>query len=290
MNHHPVLLKEVVGFLNIQPDGCYVDGTLGGGGHAAAILEQMNENGIYVAIDRDEVVLKKTAEKLKRFKSKVFFVHGVFSDISSILENLNISSVDGVLLDLGVSSFQLDAADRGFSFLREGPLDMRMNPLNPETAADLVNELSEKELKRIFSELGEERFSGRIASAIVRQREEKLFSSTKDLAELIRRSVPNSKKSKIHPATRVFQALRIRVNQELEHLNRFLNLKFEFLNSSGRVAIISFHSLEDRMVKWGFRSLAGFKIVTKKPVIPTEEEQSLNPRSRSAKLRVIEKE
>ncbi len=290
MEHHPVLLKEVVDFLNIKPDGCYVDGTLGGGGHATAILEKMNENGIYVAIDQDEAVLKKTAEKLRRFRSKLFFVHGVFSDISSILENLNISSVDGVLLDLGVSSFQLDEAGRGFSFLRDGPLDMRMNPLNPETAADLVNELPEEELKKIFGELGEERFSGRIASAMVRQREEKLFSTTKDLAELIRRSVPHSKKSKIHPATRVFQALRIRVNRELEHLNSFLDLKFDFLNPSGRVAIISFHSLEDRMVKWGFRSWSGFKIVTKKPVIPTEEEQSLNPRSRSAKLRVIEKE
>lgn len=290
MEHFPVLLKEVVEYLNIKVDGCYVDGTVGGGGHAEAILKIMSKNGVYVAIDRDREILEKTTQRLKKFSSKVFFVSNVFSEIPAVLEKLNIDSVDGIVLDLGVSSFQLEDPTRGFSFLREGMLDMRMSPSEGQTAADLVNECSEEELKKIFREWGEERFAAKIARSIVSQREKKIFSTTKELAECVAKTIPPFRKTKIHPATRVFQALRIEVNQELRHLEKFLNLDFRFLKSKGRIAIISFHSLEDRLVKWAFRSWNGFKILTKKPVIPTEEEQKINPRSRSAKLRVVEKE
>lgn len=292
--HTPVLLKEVVDFLQVKPGGIYVDGTVGGGGHAEAILEKMEGLGAYVAIDRDLTAIERARERLKKFGSRVVFVQGVFSEIPQILEKLSIDAVEGVLVDLGVSSFQLIDAQRGFSFLKEGPLDMRMDPDNPDlaTAADLVNELSEEELEEIFKKFGEERFARRIARAIVAARRGHPFSKTRELASLIEKTVPppfRGARARIHPATRVFQALRIAVNQELEHLSRFLNLDFKFLKMGGRVAVISFHSLEDRLVKRAFRGLEGFQALTKRPLTADPEEIAQNPRARSAKLRAAEK-
>ena len=295
-SHEPVLLKEVLHFLQVKAGGSYVDGTVGGGGHAEAILDRMEGQGLYVAIDRDRETLERARERLGRFERQVHFVHGVFSQISKILKDLQIETVDGVLIDLGVSSFQLEAGERGFSFLKEGPLDMRMDPEGLETdgrwplptAAEIVNEWPEKELAEIFYKFGEERFARRIARAIVAVRRGSPFNTTTELSRFIEKTVPRGR-SKIHPATRVFQALRIVVNGELDHLKRFLSDEFRFLNEAGRVAVISFHSLEDRLVKQSFRSREDLKVITKKPVTASVEELRENPRSRSAKLRIAEK-
>ncbi len=306
--HKPVLLKEVVEWMNIQPKACYVDGTVGGGGHAEALLNAMGPEGIYVAIDRDLEALARAKQRLEKFEGQIHFVHGVFSELPSILRSLKIEQVNGVLVDLGVSSFQVEEALRGFSFMKEGPLDMRMDPSTPPrqaggrsgqalpmegwTAADIVNEFSEEDLVEIFHKFGEERFSRRIARAIVAFRRDQPFLFTQDLAQLVDRAVPppfKRKASRVHPATRVFQALRIVVNQELDHLEKFLNLDFDFLIQGGRLEIISFHSLEDRKVKWRFREREDLKVLTKKPISPSELELEDNPRSRSAKLRVAEK-
>ena len=296
ISHQPVLLKEVLHFLSVKPGGTYVDGTVGGGGHAEAILQRLEGRGAYVAIDRDHETLDRARERLKRFEGQVHFIHGVFSQIPMILNDLGIAAVDGVFIDLGVSSFQLESGDRGFSFLKEGPLDMRMDPdglesdgLTPlSTAAEIVNEWPEKELAEIFYKFGEERFARRIARAIVAVRRGPPFKTTTELSRLIEKTVPRGR-SMIHPATRVFQALRIAVNGELDHLKAFLSSDFRFLNEGGRVAVISFHSLEDRLVKQSFRSREDLKVITKKPVTAVEEELRENPRSRSAKLRVAEK-
>jgi len=270
-----------------------VDGTVGGGGHAEAILEKMQGQGIYIAMDRDSQALQEAKEKLKKFGNQVFFVQGVFSEIPEILETLSVKEVDGILIDLGVSSFQIDEAERGFSFLREGPLDMRMNPESEDqTAADLVNHLPEKKLEEIFQKFGEERFARRIARAIVAIRRAEPFLTTQDLSDLIEKVVPppfKKARARIHPATRVFQALRIVVNQELEHLTRFLNLRLDFLKEGGRIGIISFHSLEDRCVKQIFRQRQDFKVITKRPVQASPDEIQMNVRSRSAKFRVAER-
>ncbi len=294
LTHKPVLLNEVIEWMSLKPGACIVDGTVGGGGHAEAFLQRLGSEGKYVAIDRDQQTLDRARQRLEKYRDQVFFVHGVFSDIPEILRTLKIEKVHGVLVDLGVSSFQLDEAERGFSFLKEGPLDMRMDPSDDsfEKASDIVNERSEEDLIEIFQKFGEERFSRRIARAIVDFRREQPFYYTQDLASLIDRVVPPKFKkqaSRIHPATRVFQALRIEVNQELEHLKRFLDLDFQFLEKGGRLQVISFHSLEDRIVKWRLREREDFQVLTKKPVIPTEIEMEENPRSRSAKLRVAEK-
>jgi 16S rRNA (cytosine1402-N4)-methyltransferase len=294
IEHKPVLLNEVVEALKIQPGGCYVDGTVGGGGHAEAILEKMEGRGTYVAIDRDIETLERAKKRLQKFKSQVVFVHGVYSEIKTILEDLKIDAVDGVLLDLGVSSFQFDEAERGFSFSKEAPLDMRMDRSSEgETAADLINQLREEKLIEIFQKFGEERFARRIARAIVAFRRAHPLLKTGELAGLIERVVPphfKRRAAKIHPATRVFQALRIVVNEELEHLTRFLDQDFKFLKPGGRIAVISFHSLEDRLVKWAFRSRQDLRVVTKRPLGASEEELKNNPRARSAKLRVAEKQ
>ncbi len=302
--HLPVLLNEVMEWMNLKPGDCIVDGTVGGGGHAEAILEKLGADGKYVAIDRDEKTLARAKERLQKYEPRVLFVHGVFSDLPQILQSLKIEKVQGVLVDLGVSSFQLDEAERGFSFMKEGPLDMRMDPSThsvrsgqalPEeswTAADIVNEYSEEDLIEIFQKFGGERFSRRIARAIVDFRRDQPFYLTQDLANLVDRVVPpkfKKKASRIHPATRVFQALRIVVNQELEHLEKFLDLDFQFLEKGGRLQVISFHSLEDRIAKWRLRGREDFRVLTKKPVIPSDSEMEENPRSRSAKLRVAEK-
>lgn len=292
--HKPVLLKEVVEWMNVKPGVCYVDGTVGGGGHAEALLEQMGPDGIYVAIDRDAQTLERAKRRLQKYVKQIHFVHDVFSNLPNILKDLKIEHVNGVLVDLGVSSFQIDEAERGFSFMKEGPLDMRMDTSTDEyeNASDVVNTYSEEDLIEIFQKFGEERFSRRIARAIVAFRREQAFLFTQDLAQLVDRVVPPSFKkgrSKTHPATQVFQALRIYVNQELSHLEKFLNLDFGFLVEGGRLAVISFHSLEDRLVKWGLRGKKDFRILTKRPVCPSELEVEENPRSRSAKLRVAEK-
>ena len=290
--HRPVLLKEVVDLLQVKPDGVYVDGTLGGGGHAEAVLKKMGGGGLYVGIDRDPSALQRARERLTAF-GQVRIVHGVYSEIPRILDDLKIRGVDGVIVDLGVSSFQLESAERGFSFSKEGPLDMRMDPTEESpTAADLVNDLPEEELTEIFQKFGEERFARRIARAIATIRRAHPFTTTASLAHVIRRAVPPKFKGTrggIHPATRVFQALRIAVNGELDHLRQFLELDFEFLKEGGRIVVISFHSLEDRLVKGAFRSHGKLKALTKKPITADEEELSTNPRARSAKLRAAEK-
>jgi 16S rRNA (cytosine1402-N4)-methyltransferase len=290
--HQPVLLKEVLEILQVIPGGCYVDGTLGGGGHGEPILERMEGRGLYVGIDRDPEALKRAQARLRRFGDQVRYLHGVFSDMPFLLKGAGIEKVDGILLDLGVSSFQLDEAERGFSFLKEGPLDMRMDPLRQdETAADLVNTLPEKTLIEIFQNFGEERFARRIAREIGAVRRAHPFLTTSSLAKFIQRVVPPPfGRSKIHPATRVFQALRIAVNEELKHLERFLALDFDFLKKEGRLAVISFHSLEDRQVKQAFRFRKDWKVITKKPLTAGEAELKANPRSRSAKLRAVEKQ
>jgi len=295
-SHEPVLLNEVLHFLPVKAGGVYIDGTVGGGGHAETILQRMDGRGTYIAIDRDLETLERARERLRSFERQVHFVHGVFSQIPKILKELRIKTADGVLIDLGFSSFQLDTGERGFSFLKEGPLDMRMDPSGIDvdghgplpTAAEIVNEWPEKDLAEIFYKFGEERFARRIARAIVAVRRGPPFEKTTDLSRLIEKTVPRGR-HKIHPATRVFQALRIAVNGELDHLEKFLSADFSFLNEGSRIIVISFHSLEDRLVKRSFRSREDLKVVTKKPVTATVEELRENPRSRSAKLRVAEK-
>ncbi|MBL7685076.1 MAG: 16S rRNA (cytosine(1402)-N(4))-methyltransferase RsmH [Deltaproteobacteria bacterium] len=294
IEHKAVLLNEVVEWMSPHPGGVYVDGTLGGGGHAKAILGRMALEGKYIGVDRDLQTLQRTEKELKEF-SKIFHtVHGVFSEIPQLLKDKKIDGVDGVLLDLGVSSFQIDDEARGFSFLREGPLDMRMDPNNDEimTAADVLASHSDEELQEIFQKFGEERFARRIAREIVATRRAHPFLKTSDLVAAIQRVVPppfRAPRSKIHPATRVFQALRIYINGEIDHLSRFLENDFSFLKPKGRIIIISFHSLEDRLVKQTFRSHPHLRVLTKKPLSATEEELAQNPRSRSAKLRVAER-
>lgn len=294
LEHQPVLLKEVLEWMEAKPGACIVDGTVGGGGHAEAFLQRIGSEGIYVAIDRDLQTLERAKKRLQKYEKQIHFVHDVFSNVSSILQRLKIERVDGVLVDLGVSSFQLDEAERGFSFARSGPLDMRMDASDEDSlkASDVVNENSEEELIEFFQKFGEERFSRRIARAIVIFRREQPFLYTKDLADVIDRAVPPQFKkqaSRIHPATRVFQALRIVVNGELDHLEKFLNSDFSFLKQGGRLQVISFHSLEDRIAKWRLREREDFRVLTKKPIEASEEEVAVNPRSRSAKLRVAER-
>lgn len=294
LEHQPVLLKEVLEWMEVKPGACIVDGTVGGGGHAEAFLQQMGPEGKYVAFDRDLQTLERAKKRLEKYASQVQYVHGVFSDMESILKELKIENVDGVLVDLGVSSFQLDDAERGFSFIRPGPLDMRMDASDEDSlkASDIVNENSEEELIEIFQKFGEERFSRRIARAIVASRREQPFLFTQDLSEVIDRVVPPKFKkqaSRIHPATRVFQALRIVVNGELDHLEKLLSSEFSFLKQGGRLQVISFHSLEDRIAKWRLRGREDFRVLTKKPIEASEEEVRENPRSRSAKLRVAER-
>ncbi len=291
MQHIPVLLNEVIEGLQIKPDGIYVDGTLGGAGHAEAVLKVLGSEGKYIGIDRDAFALSFAKKRLNDFGERFLAIRGIYPEMPDLLKSNGIQKVDGVLLDLGFSSFQIDDAKRGFSFLNEGPLDMRMNEDEETwTAADFVNESSEEELKKMFQELGEERFSGRIARNIVEHRDEKPFETTKELAQVIEKSVPGKfRHGRTHPATKVFQALRIAVNKELECLDKFLSSDFSFLNPGARLLIISFHSLEDRKVKWVFRGRDDFKIITKKPLEANEEELEMNPRSRSAKLRIFEK-
>jgi 16S rRNA (cytosine1402-N4)-methyltransferase len=285
MEHRPVLLNESMACLAPRPGGLYVDGTVGLGGHAERILELTEGRARVLGVDWDGDALAKARERLGRYGEMVTLVQGNFADLGKLLPR----PADGVLLDLGVSSLQLDDASRGFSFRSEGPLDMRMSRDNPRTAAALLRSASEEELEEMFRTYGEERWARKIARGIGRTRGKGL-ETTRALAEFVERLV--GRHGRIHPATRVFQALRIAVNRELDNLKRFLDSFDNYLGSGGRCVIISFHSLEDRMVKRAFveRARAGsFRILTKKPMVPSPEERRANPRSRSAKLRAAEK-
>ena len=297
MPHKPALLQETLQYLNLRPGLIVVDGTIGSGGHAAEILKRIGEEGKLIGLDQDPASLERCREVFER-DGNVSLHHKNFADIQELLDALNISSVDAVLLDVGFSSDQIENGKRGFSFERSGPLDMRMNPEIGITAADLVNKLSERELKDLFWNYGNERHSGRIAASICRERSTHRIETTDDLVRAVENASPHRGKyapfhrRRIHPATRVFQALRIAVNDELNILKEGLPRIWKRIAKGGRFGVISFHSLEDRIVKVQFRSWSQNKegaLITKKPLIPSLEEQQNNPRSRSAKLRVIEK-
>jgi 16S rRNA (cytosine1402-N4)-methyltransferase len=285
--HASVLLAESLELLAVRPGGLYVDGTVGLGGHAAAILERSGPGGRLVGLDRDAEALEAAAERLRPFGARVRLVHADYREIPSLLQG---ERADGVLLDLGTSSLQLDTPERGFSFRSEGPLDMRMDPSGGETAADVVNRTRETDLADIIFRFGEERASRRIARAIVAARRQARIRTTTELAAIVRRAAGRSRPG-LDPATRTFQALRIHVNRELEGLGPALRAAAECLAPRGRMAVIAFHSLEDREVKQTFRALGteGFSVLTRRPLRPSAEETGANPRSRSARLRGLER-
>ena len=304
MSHLSVLLDESIDGLAIKPGGVYFDGTTGLGGHSLEIVKHLT-TGRLIACDRDEFALEMAAERLSDYKERVSFVHGNFGDVKELLANLGIERVDGILCDFGVSSPQLDRAERGFSYMQTAPLDMRMNPKDSLTAYDVVNTWSEKELRRILFEYGEERYARRIAENIIKSRP---VNTTDELVEIIKSSMPaKALREKQHPAKRSFQSIRLAVNDELGEIKRLLAAAPDVLNAGGRIALISFHSLEDRLVKNSFKAnedgcicsrdfpecVCGFeqklKIITKKPVVPTDTEIENNPRARSAKLRIAER-
>jgi 16S rRNA (cytosine1402-N4)-methyltransferase len=294
--HLPVLVAEVLSYLDCRPDRIYVDATLGSGGHALQILEKSYPTGKLIGLDWDQAAIARAKQTLAPFGERFLLVKKNFRDLKEVLYSLSIPAVDGILVDLGVSSEQLDDPERGFSFRWEAPLDMRMDQERSLTAQELIRRLSVDEMGKILRELGEERWAARIAKAIARRRRIQPLRTTRELVETIRKSIP-SYRSRIHPATRTFQAFRIAVNEELANLEAFLKDCPGILNPGGRVGIISFHSLEDRIVKTYFRQWGKmkeekaplFRILTPKPVIPSSEEMRSNPRARSAKLRAAEK-
>lgn len=302
--HIPVLLNETIDALNIRPDGIYVDGTLGGAGHSKEIIKKLSNKGLLIGIDRDEEALEAANENLKEYDNKKL-VHGNHDDIKTILSELNIDKVDGILLDLGVSSYQLDEKTRGFSYTSDDILDMRMDKNQELSALDVINKYSEEDLAHIIYEYGEEKFSKSIAKNICNARKIKEIRTTKELVEIIEKSRPFSKDG--HPAKRTFQAIRIEVNNEIKPLYNTIIDSIECLKENGRLAVITFHSLEDRAVKEAFVEAQGKctcpkdipycvcnykslgKIITKKPIEATQEEKDKNTRSKSAKLRVFER-
>ena len=304
--HNPVMLYECIKGLDIKPEGIYVDGTLGGAGHSKEILKRLSLKGKLIGIDRDEEALKAAKTNLSKF-SNVIYVHDNHDNIKNILENIQIEKVDGILLDLGVSSYQLDERNRGFSYLGENELDMRMDKNQELTAKAVVNNYSEEELANIIYEYGEEKFSRQIARNICIKRKEKVIETTKELVDIIEKSIPKSKQKDGHPAKRTFQAIRIEVNDEIKPLYQTVKDCIECLKPQGRLCIITFHSLEDRAVKNAFVEATGKctcpkdlpycvcgakslgKIITKKPIIASQKEQEENSRSKSAKLRIFEK-
>ena len=291
--HYPVMYRESLDYLDIKNRKIIVDCTIGVGSHARKFLETMPADSILIGIDRDEDSLKICSQKLVMFGGRVILVNDNFSNLGKVFKSLNIPGADVILFDLGISTYQLNDSERGFSFLKEGPLDMRMDRNSFLSAYDLVNNLSEIELVNIFRKFGEERYSSRIARSIVETRRYEPIHTTTQLAEVILQAVPfKSRKYKIHPATRVFQALRIAVNRELDSITKGINAAVSFLNPGGRVGVISFHSLEDRIVKHtmkGYASGGILKILTKKPLVPSDQEIGENKASRSAKFRVAEK-
>jgi len=293
LEHIPVLLNEVIEYLHPQEKDIFVDGTLGLGGHAIEVLKKIGPLGRLVGIDRDEYALKIVKQKLSFFVEQCHFVHEDYRNIDKVLNRLEIQNVDGILLDVGVSSLQMDDPDRGFSLKSDAPLDMRMDQDNPITAYDLINSLSEKEIEQILRDFGEERYYRRIAHRIVAERQKSQIKTTQELRNVVMRAMPfNKKYQKIHPATRTFQAFRIAVNRELESLQVALDKCVNSLSIGGRLGVISFHSLEDRIVKHRFRELAKeekVKLLVKKPIRPSDDEIKNNPRSRSAKFRIIER-
>ncbi|MBE6679640.1 MAG: 16S rRNA (cytosine(1402)-N(4))-methyltransferase RsmH [Ruminococcaceae bacterium] len=307
-SHVSVLLPECIHGLDIKPDGIYVDGTTGGGGHSLEIVKRLTKGGRLIAIDRDTDALKAAAERLKEYADRVTFVHSNYSEVSNVLDSLGIEEIDGILMDLGVSSYQLDTAERGFSYMHDARLDMRMNREDAKSAYEVVNEYSEEELRRIIFEYGEEKFAKNIAANIVKKRAEAPIITTLELAELIKASMPKAaREGGHHPAKRTFQAIRIEVNEELSLIPPTIEAATKKLKVGGRIAIITFHSLEDRLVKQKYATLATgctcpkefpicvcnnkpkLMVVNKKPITASNEELEVNPRSRSAKLRVAEK-
>ena len=304
--HTPVMLNECIENLNIKPDGIYVDGTLGGAGHSKVIASKLSKDGLLVGIDRDEEALKAAQETLADYKN-VKYIHGNHDDIKELLQTIGIEKVDGILLDLRVSSYQLDERNRGFSYLGDNDLDMRMDKSQKLTAKDVVNTYSEEELANIIYKYGEEKFSRNISRNICQYRENQEITSTKTLVEIIEQSIPKSKQNNGHPAKRTFQAIRIEVNNEIEPLYKTVLNCIDLLNEGGRLCVLTFHSLEDRAVKEAYIEAQGKctcpkdlpycvcnykslgRIINKKPIEATKKEQEENSRSKSAKLRVFER-
>ena len=284
-----MLLEEVLFWLRVEPGRVYVDGTVGLGGHSAAILERSAPDGFLVGFEWHAASLAWAQERLKAYEGRFVLVRENFARVKEVLEELGRLPVDGLLLDLGVSSYLLEGSGRGFSFLRDEPLDMRMDDRLTVMAKDLVNQLSPLQLEELIRSFGEEKFARRIARAICEARRKAPIRTSKELAEIVAQAVPRGREGKIHPATRTFQALRLAVNQELENLKRFLEAAPEVLRPGGRLVIISFHSLEDRLVKHALRADERLRVLTKKPVSPSSEEVLRNPRARSAKLRAAER-
>lgn len=306
--HISVLLEETIEGLNINPDGIYVDGTLGGGGHALEVCKRLSDKGRFIGIDQDEAAIRAGSERLKDFKDKVTVVRSNYCNMKQVLHELGISGVDGIVLDLGVSSHQLDTADRGFSYMENASLDMRMDTRQDKTARDIVNGYSEMDLYRIIKDYGEDKFAKNIAKHIVIYRGKKEIETTGELSEIIRGAIPMKvQKNGGHPAKKTFQAIRIELNRELEVLNDTLNDMIDLLNDNGRICIITFHSLEDRIVKTIYKknenpctcppdfpvcvcgNVSKGKVISKKPILPSEEELEYNSRSKSAKLRIFER-
>lgn len=307
-SHRSVLLDECIESLNIRPDGIYVDGTAGGGGHSLEIVKRLTEGGRLIAIDRDDAAIAAATERLSGYLDRVTFVRNNFSSAAEVCREIGIDSIDGILLDLGVSSYQLDTAERGFTHNVDAPLDMRMDRRGELDAYTVVNTYTYEELKRVIWEYGEERFAPKIAAAIVRCREQKPIESTGELVDIIKSAIPPSaREGGHHPAKRTFQAIRIEVNGELDAIEPAIRKAKDIMRTGGRIVIITFHSLEDRIVKQTYADMASgcvcprslpvcvcgrkpeVKVLTKKPILPSEKEVEENPRSRSAKLRVAEK-
>ena len=306
--HETVMLDEVIQGLNIKNDGIYVDGTLGGGGHSEEICKKLDKSGLLIGIDRDKDALVASGKRLEKYSCRKIFIQSNYSEIKNVLKDLKLSGVDGAILDLGVSSFQLDNAQRGFSYMRNAPLDMRMNKDDYFTAYDVINGYSEKELSRVIAKYGEERWHSRIAEFIVKERKKEDIKTTEQLVDVIKAAIPaKARREGPHPAKRTFQAIRIEVNEELSRLKKAVGEFCEVLNEGGRFCVISFHSLEDRIVKETFNEksnpctcpkefpicvcgkVAEIKKITRKPMTPSREELENNPRSRSSKLRIIER-